>query len=253
MIWMKIVPGVLKELISHVPTVLFQATDWSALASELPKLSRRIIQREGYTDLFSHHSEFLDPFEIKLVPNLDKRNSSSLPPESAEKLLTLYFCQLFSSKGIFLDLRPGNVYFSNNLLFWQPTGLWTQFSEKFRIGVIKIYDGFYGNNDKLFQNGLIEIGLASTDWPEEDLTKLADLFRSHFSSSSIEEMSFELDTFKESLIKITHFLLEKKVIISNDFLYLGIYLVTFYASMEQTKARINVRAIYLKVREHFPS
>jgi predicted unusual protein kinase regulating ubiquinone biosynthesis (AarF/ABC1/UbiB family) len=248
---MKIIPGVLKELLSHVPTVLFQATDWSALASELPKLSRRLIQREGYTELFRHHSEFLIPFEINLEQSLDNKNSSPLPPESAEKVLTLYFCQLFSSKGLFIDLRPSHLDFKQGKLFWNPTGLWTKFSEEFRQGIIKIYDGFYGDNDQLFQAGLIEIGLASSHWSPKDLAKLGDLFRAHFSSSSIEEMVFDLDTFKDSLMEITHFLLEKKVIISNDFLYLGIYLVTFYSSMEQTKAPINVKATYFKVREQF--
>ena len=64
MIFMRILPGVLKELLKHVPTVLFEAVEWSVLASELPKLSRRIIQKEGYNELFELQSAFLSHFTI---------------------------------------------------------------------------------------------------------------------------------------------------------------------------------------------
>jgi hypothetical protein len=66
-------------------------------------------------------------------------------------------------------------------------------------------------------------------------------------------MSFDLETFKESFFKVADFMLEKKVQISTDFLYLGIALVTLYSSLEKTKASVNVKRIYLDVKQQLES
>lgn len=102
---MRILPGVLKELLKHVPTVLFEAVEWSVLASELPKLSRRIIQKEGYSELFGKLSSYLAPFQIELVTQMDKQFDPQDKKLAAERILALYFAQLFSPHGLFSTLR----------------------------------------------------------------------------------------------------------------------------------------------------
>ncbi len=245
---MRILPGVLKELLKHVPTVLFEAVDWSVLAHELPKLSRRLIQKEGYQELFEQHQTFLKPFDIHLKENIHNHLDLKHDLWSSEKILTLYFAQLFSPHGLFLDLRPNHFEVAKPSLNFHPSGLWTKFSEEFSQGLAEIYDGFYLGKDELFNSGLIKLGLSSPNWPQKDREELAQLFKSHFGSSVNQEMSFELESFKASLVNITHFLLEKKVKISNDFLYLGIYLVTLYSALEKSRVRINVKNIYMDVR-----
>jgi predicted unusual protein kinase regulating ubiquinone biosynthesis (AarF/ABC1/UbiB family) len=250
---MRILPGVLKELLKHVPTVLFEAVDWSVLGHELPKLSRRLIQKEGYQELFEQHQSFLRPFQINLVDHVDKQFDIKHDLWASEKILTLYFAQLFSPHGLFLDLRTNHFDVAKPQLNYHPSGLWTKFSDEFSQGLAEIYDGFYLSNDELFNNGLIKLGLSSPDWPQKDREELAQLFKSHFGSSVSQEMSFELESFKSSLVNITHFLLEKKVKISNDFLYLGIYLVTLYSALEKSRVRINVKNIYMDVRSQVNS
>lgn len=246
---MRILPGVLKELLKHVPTVLFEAVDWNVLAHEIPKLSRRLIQKEGYQELFDRHQNYLAPFQINLVENVDKNYNITYDTLGAERILTLYFAQLFSPHGLFLDLRTNHFDVKGQTLNWQPNGLWTQFGAIFSEGLSEIYDGFYLENDALFESGLIKLGLASTDWPDSDRKELAALFKGHFGSSVNQEMVFELEGFQASLVKITHFLLEKKVRMSTDFLYLGIYLVTLYSALEKSRVRLNVKKIYLDVRQ----
>ncbi len=245
---MRILPGVLKELLKHVPTVLFEAVDWSVLAHELPKLSRRLIQKEGYQELFEQHQSFLKPFDINLTGNIQNHLDLKHDLWSSEKILTLYFAQLFSPHGLFLDLRTNHFEVAKPVLNYHPSGLWTKFSDEFSQGLGEIYDGFYLGKDELFQSGLIKLGLSSPNWPQKDREELAQLFKSHFGSSVNQEMSFELESFQASLVNITHFLLEKKVKISNDFLYLGIYLVTLYSALEKSRVRINVKNIYMDVR-----
>ncbi len=249
MIFMRILPGVLKELLKHVPTVLFEAVEWTALASELPKLSRRIIQKEGYNELFDLQSAFLSPFKVYLVPQVDKQDNLKDQQAAAEKILTLYFAQIFSPHGVFLDLRPEQFEFKSDELHFKPTGVWTKFNPEFAAGLKDIYDGFYFEDENIFHQGLLKSGLTSNKWPEADRQKLAELFKSNFGESLTSEMSFDLETFKESFLKIADFMLSKKVHISTDFLYLGIALVTMYSSLEKTHVRVNVKEVYLNVKK----
>ena len=247
---MRILPGVLKELMKHVPTVLFEVVEWKLLVSELPKLSRRLLQKEGYIELFDVQSKFLETFGIHLVSDVDAqaKEAHQMGQPAAEKILCLYFAQLFSPHGLFLDLGPSHLDFNQGGLNFHPNGLWTKFHPDFSLGLKKIYDGFYLEDESLFHQGLLACGLTSKDWQESDRLKLATLFKSHFGASLTSEMSFDLETFKESFFRVADFMLEKKVIISTDFLYLGIALVTLYSSLEKTKAKVNVKKVYLEVK-----
>lgn len=251
MLLMKILPGVLKELSKHVPTVLFQTVEWSELASELPKISRRIIQKEGFEDLYHVQKELLDPYNVVLTN--EPLNHSTLTHSKwiGEKILTLYFVQLFSPHGLFLDLRSNHFSNTDHTLKWHPSAFWTKFDDNFREGLLKVYDGFYLENDDLYYEGLHEIGLLKEDFSPEDKQELGNLFRNHFGGALNEEMSFDLEKFRNSIISMSNFMLNKKVKISKDFLYLGIYLVTMYAVLEEVQDKYPVKQIYLDVRGRF--
>jgi hypothetical protein len=251
MILLRILPGVLKELSKHVPTVLFQTVEWSELAAEIPKLSRRIVQKEGYDDLYQTHRELLDPYDIQLTNQALTPSQFADPKSCGTRLLTLYFVQLFSRDGIFLDLRPQHFEEESSILKWHPTGLWTQLDEGFRQGLLKVYEGFYLENDDLYYQGLEEIGLLSPSFGKDDKQQLGDLFRAQFGGALDMEMRFDLEHLKNSIVGLSNFMLQKKVTISKDFLYLGIYLVTLYATLEKLGESYPVKEIYLGVRGRF--
>lgn len=251
MILMRILPGVLKELSKHVPTVLFQTVEWSELASELPKISRRIIQKDGYDELFHAQKELLHPYCIDLTDSQVIQSNAPSDRAAGEQILTLYFTQLFSSQGLFIDLRSSNFSKEGSHLKWHPTGLWTKFDEKFRQGLLDVYEGFYLQNDELYLHGLHEIGLLKESFTAEEKKELGDIFRDQFGKALDEDQKFELEHFKDSIIRMSNFMLSKKVKISKDFLYLGIYLVTMYSTLEQTNAKLPVKQIYLDVRGRF--
>lgn len=246
---MRILPGVLKELSKHVPTVLFQTVEWSELASELPKISRRIIQKEGYEELFHFQKELLHPYCIDLSDAHVAHNN--LTRSAGEKILTLYFTQLFSSQGLFTDLRSVNFAEIDGHLKWHPTGLWTQFNEKFREGLLDVYEGFYLQNDELYLKGLSDIGLIRPDFSEAERKELGDIFREQFGKAIEEEQEFKVEHLSNTIIRMSNFMLNKKVKISKDFLYLGIYLVTMYSTLEETNVKLPVKQIYLDVRGRF--
>lgn len=249
MIFTRFLPGVLKELMKHVPTVLFKTVEWSDLASEFPKITKRIINKEGYADLFESQESVMTPLGIVLTESKPKTNTFEDAELAAEEILTIYFTQLLTPHGVFLDLRSQYFNQVEKKLHWSPSALWTRFSDSFSAGLIEVYDGFYFSDDGKFRQGLSKIGLLSLDWKDEDQAKLCDLFRSHFGAAANEKMSFRLEDLQKSIINMANFLLEKKVTINKDFLYLGINLVTLYSTLETIGGEVCVAELYKNLRE----
>lgn len=249
MIFTRFIPGVLKELMKHVPTVLFKAVDWSDLASEFPKITKRVLSKEGYKDLFDSQSSVLGPLGVTLSESRSEANSFPDKDRAGEEILTVYFTQLLSPHGVFLDFRIQYFNQTEKNLLWTPSPLWTRFSDSFSAGLIEVYDGFYYDEDEKFRSGLAKIGLLSLDWKDEDQAMLCDLFRSHFGAAADEKMTFHLEDLQKSIINMANFLLERKVTINKDFLYLGINLVTLYSTLESIDSNVCVSKIYKDLRK----
>lgn len=243
---MRILPGVLKELMKHVPTVLFQTVEWSSIMSEIPVISRRMIQKEGYAELADLQKEFLKDFP--LCVRHEAVNGPVLKNGDGRTILSLYFRQLFSPHGVFLDLRSMHFNHEGDVLLWNPGSLWTKFSPTFREGLIQVYDGFYLDKDELYREGLIKIGLLDLSWPVEDQNHIMEIFRKHFGAGKTDNVDFKLDNLKSGIVSMAQFLLAKKTRITTDFLYLGIYLVTMYGTLEETKESLPIKEIYLSSR-----
>jgi predicted unusual protein kinase regulating ubiquinone biosynthesis (AarF/ABC1/UbiB family) len=251
MILMKILPGVLKELTKHVPTVLFQVIEWSEITSEIPKITRKILQREGFVAFLKNQNSFLAPLKIPLLPEINTTKKSAWTKQAGEKVLEIYFAQIFSPHGIFLDLRAQNFSVGDGEFIWLPTGLWATLNEKFRQGLLKVYEGFYLGHEEIYYQGLIDIGLMDSAWSDEDKKKMANLFREQFGDANTESVAFSLEMFNQSMTRTFNFILQKKRQITKDFLYLGIYLVTLYSTLEKVGSPLPVKQIYLKMKKDF--
>jgi hypothetical protein len=250
MIFMRILPGVLKELVKHVPTVLFETVEWSEIMSELPLITRRMINKEGYAELADLQKEILK--DLPLCVRHEHLSEHGLRPVSGATILALYFRQLFSPHGVFLDLRSTHFSHQSDELWWNPGTLWTKFAPDFQAGLIEVYDGFYLGKDDLYRSGLVKIGLLDPSWPVEDQEKIMQIFRKHFGSAQTEHVEFKLEQLRAGMISMALFLLEKKARIKKDFLYLGIYLVTMYGALEEVGQALPVKEIYLSSRIQIP-
>lgn len=253
MIFLKILPGILKELTRHVPTVFFQVVEWSEIASEVPKLTKKILQKEGFQDFFEKQKSYLSPLPVKMEAKAPLDTDQNFSAKSGEELLQIYFAQLYSPLGMFVDLRPQNFSADKDQMTWYPTGAWTKLSENFRQGILKVYEGFYLEKEDLYYSGLVDIGLMNPAWSDTEKKKLADLFKDQFGDANTESVEFNLVHFNASMSKMFNFILQKKHKITKDFLYLGIYLVTLYSALEKVGKPLPVKKIYLKIREEFGS
>lgn len=208
-----------------------------------------MLQKEGYSELADQQKEFLK--DLPLCLRHETVSGSRLKPGDGKIILALYFRQLFSPHGVFLDLRSQHFSHEDQLL-WNPGTLWTKFSPLFREGLIAVYDGFYLGNDDLYREGLIKIGLLDLSWPEDDQKKIMEIFRKHFGAAQTGGVKFSLDHLRGGIVSMAQFLLQKKTRITTDFMYLGIYLVTMYGTLEEIGEELPVKEIYLESRSHNP-
>lgn len=271
MFLLKILPSFLKELSKDIPGILFHAVNWTELRKEIPLLSHRIFKKEGHLEMLQKQTDFLS--KLSCLTLLKPEESASIftsknslaaknPSHQNQNkmlgntLLKIYFLQLFSPHGIFLDLRshhffksPSDDSFSHQL-WWVPSPFWTQMSSQFRSGILKVYEGFYLEDENLYYQGLEEIALLNPQMSHQEKTELGLLFKKQFGNALDEEMNFKLDHLKESIIHLSNFMVRKRLKISNDFLYLGIYLVTLYSTLEELNSYHPVKKIYLEAREY---
>jgi predicted unusual protein kinase regulating ubiquinone biosynthesis (AarF/ABC1/UbiB family) len=253
MILMRFLPEILKEMLKNVPTLLFDVVDWKELTQVLPMMSKRILAKDLASPLISQIAPSLKSYQIQFSDELSGSKTTDSTEEEkqtiASSLLKTYFQQLFNPQGQLLDFRADFFSYENHIIFWKPNGLWAVWKDEFRLGLIEVYKGFYSEDEKMFRSGLKSIGLIQENWDQNDQDEMAQLFKNHFKSSLGDKMHFNIEDFKKSFINIFHFLLEKKVKMSADFMYLGMMLVTLYLHLEELKIPLSVKEIFTQVMQ----
>jgi hypothetical protein len=217
--------------------------------SEVPVLSRRMLQKEGYSELADKQKEILK--DLPVCVRHEAVNGPKFKPGDAKTILSIFFRQLFSPYGVFLDLRSLHFNHETDVLLWNPGVLWTKFAPEFREGLIEVYDGFYEGKDELYRSGLVKIGLLNLNWSLEDQNKIMEMFRKQF-GADLANVAFKVEDLTNGIVSMAQFLLERKARIKKDFLYLGIYLVTMYGTLEETGESLPVKEIYLSSRNQRP-
>lgn len=237
-------PGAFKDLLRHVPTILFEVVPWGALSKDVAILSKRLLTGEG-------HEQARRSLQDVLPPGMKFRSHASTLPQTPEarrllggKILSLYFRQIQQTGPMFLDLRLQGFGVDANEVTWNPTSLWSEFSAGFTAGLSDLYGGFYGQDEERFLRGLASTGLTRDEWSAADKARMAELFRAHFGQALDEPMAFELEKFQASFQAVFNFLMEKKVKLTTDFLLLGVMLVTLYLSLEELGGDYPVAKIY---------
>ena len=252
MLFVNFLPDVLKELVKHVPTLMFELIDWTELGKEVPKMTSRIFKKEGFDDFFQNQKEFLSKSGISISNSPFSSAKTAIPSQKlGEDILKIYFAQIYSPHGLALDLRIHHMESSNEGNVFHPTTLWTKVDPAFQLGLIHMYRGFYLQDDSQLELGLVETGLLKPYWENETKEELKQLLKSHFGNSLEQDMIFRLDHFNASFLKLARFLIANKVKISHDFMYLGIYLVSLYIGLETIKTPLPVSRIFKEIDDQF--
>lgn len=233
-------------LLNYISPVALEVIEWKALLKESRPLLSRLAQRKGVDDL----QNYLKPMLLPRVLFHEESNFESFQNYFediradekkwiGDQMLWLYFRQLKSTQGIFLDLRLNHFSLDDTgeSLTWQPSGLWYHFTDDFRMGAIELYEGFYLQDAKKFGHALTALGLVSKNFTDGDKQHLEKLLYNHFGQGLNEEIEFSMEAFSQSFHELFLFLLEKRVRLTPDFLFLGIYLVTLYLSLSHLQQK----------------
>jgi hypothetical protein len=242
-------------------THILRNTEWSQLSSLVSPaffdvLPMRTIYRRGralmstrtseaYRAALAARSESLRAVPLAIVPTSDLRHEvgttacrdglGSDVHAHGERILTLYFHQLFSDGVTLLDLRGGGFRREPNALAWSPAAWLCSWDPTFHEALRAIYRGFYADDDRAFRKGLATLGIASCE----------GLFRQAFGGDS-DKQTFRTKEFVAIFHQVFVRCREQKIELHPDFLPLGIYLATLYDALDATGVALPVRACFAR-------
>lgn len=183
--------------------------------------------------------------EIVIVKNIE---NNILDNQCGEKILKLYFYQIMESEVLFLDFRKKHftkiVTENEVLMHWHPGYLWASFDKSFRDGLRNVYLGYYGNDNILFRKGLVACKLIHENWPDNQKKEVENVFQKHFSNGKNGKVFFNIKQFQDSFGEIFKILLENKITLDKNFLYLGIMLITLYMTLSEIEGDYEMSRIF---------
>lgn len=240
------VPVSFRPLLSCVTPNAFRVIEWRRILSHAPTLAKRIATGEGVDELKMKMSPLI-PKKITLCDDGDWSGAAPLKPEQGESILELYFAQLKSDEGIFLDLRPSSFRLSDEgEILWHPNGLWKELDSEFRKGMLAVYEGYYLGQPETLRRGLLQVGLIKNEFSSDLVSEVEGMILGHIGGETLNQ-SFEVSHFTQSFERLFQFLIKEKIVLPPDFLYLGIYLGGMYIHLETLGASYNVRRAFMGV------
>lgn len=154
--------------------------------------------------------------------------------ERGQRVLELYFHQIFDDGPTLLDVRHESFAESDGALVWSPSGALADWSPEFRGAVRALYRGFYRSDDLLFREGLSALGLAGAE----------AAIRAQFGEGQQRAVRFSLRDFQQKFQDVFVRCQETGSRIATEFLPLGLYLATLYEHLEALGETFDARAAF---------
>jgi hypothetical protein len=246
------------SLLDYISPAAFDVIDWKAALKKAGKISKELVFESNVERVKAQIAEHLPPglkFADKelfkeVSDNQFTRNSKK---ELGQNILVLYFRQIFLGPDVFLDFRKERfsrfeAESGEQTLYWKPNGLWIEFNSEFLEGLRLLYKGFYEQNETALDRGLFILGLYSETMTHQAKSELKGLLESHFGQGRTAPMKFEVAHFMTSFDNLFIFLKNNKLKLSEDFLFLGIYILTLYLHLEFLGDPFDVVAAYNHVK-----
>lgn len=243
---------------------ILRNTEWSQLSSLVSPAffdvlpARKLYRRgrallgtrgsESYRSALAARSESLRALPLAVVPTRDFGPTVGPAARSdglgfdvhghGERILTLYFHQLFSDGVTLLDLRGSAFRREPAALAWSPAPWLASWDPTFLVALRSMYRGFYAEDDRAFRNGLTALGIASCE----------ELFRKAFGGDSDQQL-FRTKDFVQTFHQVFVRCREQNIELHPDFLPLGIYLATLYDALDATSVAYPVRACFARATQ----
>ena len=165
---------------------------------------------------------------------LAKATPASRDPDRqarGQRLLELYFHQLYVGETTLLDLRPERAVALGDTLRWDPGNLHVRWAGDFLPAMRDLYAGFYRDDEARFQGALEALDLVAAE----------DVFRRQFGDGDQRAVRFEVATFRSTFHEAFLRCKEAGQQLHGDFVALGVYLATLYLHLEALGGTFDVR------------
>jgi hypothetical protein len=244
------IPESIRPLLDLVGPSFFKALPWRDFTAKgtllLKHLSNSDLNQKKL--VIEDLKKMLAGRNIELSSDLQSINlpqDPELKKQMGEKILEFYFLQFQNSKGLFLDLRSNHFKIDGNVLTFEQSKLWVLLDEHFRLSLLDLYKGYYQNRTDIFDKGLKGVGLINSEMNLEQVAKIKGLFIDHFGPGDQTEVRFTTAHFVKTFENIFRFILDQKLQISAQFLFLGIYLASLYKTLDSLGVPLDARKSYL--------
>jgi hypothetical protein len=178
--------------------------------------------------------------------------SSSLPPELSlgeagglrldedgrsrhgQRVLQLYFHQIYTQPTAFLDLRPERFAATATQTTWSPGWLRITWEPDFIDAIQRLYRGFYADDEAMFSSALSDLSLEAAQ----------DTFIRHFGDGDQRSVRFEQAHFHQTFHQAFQACAQQAGRLHQNFISLGLMLGCLYAHLEPLDMALDVRAAH---------
>ncbi|HEX6244038.1 MAG TPA: hypothetical protein VFZ61_24145, partial [Polyangiales bacterium] len=217
-------------------------------ARRTPRAIRSSRSDERYRTALAERARSLLRAPLAITPSADFSHAPTLASAQddlgsgaqarGERILTLYFHQLFVPGASLIDLRASAFHEAGPALIWSPSAWIADWDPAFLTALRDVYLGFYTDDVRRFRAGLGTLQIASCE----------DLFRRHFGGGQAQQR-FRTKEFVSTFHQVFVRCRDQSVELHPDFFALGIYLATLYDALDQEGVALDVRACFQRARD----
>lgn len=238
MLWTLIKQTEWRPFLDLLSPSFFRVVPAGPLFKELGRLASLYRSAGSFEEATAHRAASLARagLPIRLVTRAQPLGSTTPRDAGArgQRVLELYFHQVFSDGLVLLDLRRERFAEEASGLAWSPSGALADWSPTFRGAVRALYRGFYQGDDALFREGLATLGLAQAEGQ----------LRSQFGEGQQRAVRFSLQDFQKKFQDVFTRCQDTGSRIDTGFLSLGLYLATLYEHLDALGEPFDARAAF---------
>lgn len=216
------------QFLDYVTPSFFEVMGMRDLLGQGRELAGNLADRSGFQSIALEQARLLAEVgaHVDLAPPGDAEEGGIDTDDRAlgQRILEVYFGQLFASDAAILDMRGGGWTWPEEAQepSWRPRALWIRWDAEFLEAVRAMYLGFYRDDEDAFARGIEAL----------ELTPAADALRAHFGDGDQRAVVFETKVFHSSFHDVFVRCRDEGAALHRNFLALGLYLACLYDALE---------------------
>jgi hypothetical protein len=222
----------------YVSPAFFDLLSASEVARQVAELASSYWQRQLYSTRAGALGSLLSTAGVQLRLSTAVPSSTLHTEEHGALVVELFFFQLLSQGGAFLDLDRSRFGLDEHGALWSPGMLWVTWDVEFLQSLRDMYCGFYGEDDARFRRGLASLGLLPA----------AAVFEEQFGGSRRGALRFSVEDFRNGFHDTFVCCRDAHTRLHRNFLALGIYLGSLYEHLETLGVAVDVAGAFGRAR-----